>query len=174
MYQMVRTYAERATEKLRAERQHCCVTSVFIRTSPHDKNKTFYNPQTSGRLTIPTNDTRDIIQVSTRAGPDLEPGFRYMKAGVMLSDFYSQDVAQLNLFDEYPPLLNNQALMRPSIGLIIQDAAPSGLPGRAFKKVGPWRRKCYHQVIQHATLIYRWSNKKPYRYIYTSIFPSIP
>jgi DNA polymerase V len=113
MYQAICAYAERAAEKLRAERQHCCVISVFIRTSPHDENKTFYNPQASGRLTIPTNDTRDIIRVATQALDRIwKQGFRYMKAGVMLSDFYSQGVAQLNLFDEYQPRLNSQALMQ--------------------------------------------------------------
>lgn len=113
MHQAVCAYAERAAEKLRAERQHCCVISVFLRTSPHDENKTFYNPQASGRLAIPTNDTRDIIRVATQALERIwKPGFRYMKAGVMLSDFYSQGVAQLNLFDEYQPRLNSQALMQ--------------------------------------------------------------
>lgn len=113
MYQAVCAYAERAAEKLRAERQHCCVISVFIRTSPHEENKIFYNPQASGRLAIPTNDTRDIIRVATQALDRIwKQGFRYMKAGVMLSDFYSQGVAQLNLFDEYQPRRNSQALMQ--------------------------------------------------------------
>ena len=53
MYQAGCAYAERAAEKLQAGRKRCCVISVFIRASPHDENKTFYNPQASGRLTIP-------------------------------------------------------------------------------------------------------------------------
>ena len=35
-----------------------------------------------------------------------------MKAGVMLSDFFSQGVAQLSLFDEHPPRPDSTALMQ--------------------------------------------------------------
>ncbi len=42
MHQVVCAYAERAAEKLRAERQYCCVVSLFMRTSPHAENETFY------------------------------------------------------------------------------------------------------------------------------------
>lgn len=113
MHQAVCAYAERAAEKLRAERQFCCAVSVFMRTSPHAQNETFYAPQSSGRLTVPSNDTRDIIRVATHALQAIwKEGFRYMKAGVMLSDFFSQGVAQLNLFDEYPPRPGSHALMQ--------------------------------------------------------------
>jgi DNA polymerase V len=112
MHQAICAYAERAAEKLRSERQYCCAISIFMRTSPHAENEIFYGPQASGRLTIPTNDTRDIIRIAT-SGLDRiwKDGFRYMKAGVMLSDFFSQGVAQLNLFDEYQPRQNSDALM---------------------------------------------------------------
>ncbi|MFE8150470.1 translesion error-prone DNA polymerase V subunit UmuC [Brenneria goodwinii] len=113
MHQAVCAYAERAAEKLRAERQYCCVISVFMRTSPHAANEAFYGPQASGRLTTPSNDTRDIIRVAINALDRIwKAGFRYMKAGVMLSDFFSQGVAQLNLFDEYQPQPNSNALMQ--------------------------------------------------------------
>ncbi len=62
-----------------------------MRTSPHAHNETFYAPQASGRLTVPSNDTRDIIRVATHALQAIwKEGFRYMKAGVMLSDFFSR------------------------------------------------------------------------------------
>lgn len=112
MHQAICAYAERAAEKLRSERQYCCAISIFMRTSPHAENEVFYGPQASGRLTIPTNDTRDIIRIATRGLDRIwKDGFRYMKAGVMLSDFFSQGVAQLNLFDEYQPRQNSDALM---------------------------------------------------------------
>lgn len=122
MHQAICAYAERAAEKLRVEKQHCCVISVFMRTSPHDENATLYSPQASGRLAIPSNDTRDIIRVATHALSRIwKEGYRYMKAGVMLSDFFSQGVAQLNLFDEYQPQSNSNALMH-----VIDDINHSG------------------------------------------------
>ena len=44
-------------------------------------------------------------------------GHGYMKAGVVLGDFFSQGVSQLNLFDEYAPRANSEALMRVIDGL---------------------------------------------------------
>lgn len=113
MHQAICTYAERAAEKLRAEKQFCCYISVFIRTSPHAQGEVFYGNQSSGKLMIPSNDTRDIIRVATEAlGRIWISGYRYMKAGVMLSDFFNQGVAQLNLFDDYQPRPNSAALMK--------------------------------------------------------------
>lgn len=112
MHQAICMYAERAAEKLRAERQYCCAISVFMRTSPHAENEVFYAPQAGGQLTIPSQDTRDIIRVACSALDRIwKDGFRYMKAGVMLSDFFSQGIAQLNLFDENAPRPNSEQLM---------------------------------------------------------------
>lgn len=113
MHQAICAYAERAAEKLRKEKQYCCYISVFIRTSPHAKDGVFYSNQSSGKLMIPVNDTRDIIRVAIDALNRIWiDGHRYMKAGVMLSDFFSQSVAQLNLFDEHPLRAGSPALMQ--------------------------------------------------------------
>ena len=112
MRQAVCTYAERAAEKLRGERQYCRFISVFIRTSPHDDRGSGYNNQASGKLWLPSNDTRDIIRVATEALDRIWlEGERYMKAGVMLSDFFSDGVAQLDLFSESRVQANSAALM---------------------------------------------------------------
>ena len=59
---IVSNFAVRASEKLRNEKQKCSQVSVFVRTSPFNKNK----PQHTGMKTIelftPTSDTRDILQ----------------------------------------------------------------------------------------------------------------
>ncbi|MCX8964880.1 translesion error-prone DNA polymerase V subunit UmuC [Erwinia psidii] len=113
MRQAVCTYAERAAEKLRAGNQFCCVISVFIRTSPHADQSIFYAPQASGRLAIPSDDTRDIIRVAINSLERIwKAEFRYVKAGIMLSDLYGEDVAQLNLFDEHPPRPASHQLMQ--------------------------------------------------------------
>lgn len=113
MYQAICAYAERASEKLRSERQFCRFVSVFIRTSPHVDNETYYGNQASMKLLTPSNDTRDIINSATNSLSRIwADGHRYMKAGVMLADFFSNGVAQLNLFDENAPRKNSAALMK--------------------------------------------------------------
>ncbi|WP_086869295.1 translesion error-prone DNA polymerase V subunit UmuC [Kosakonia pseudosacchari] len=112
MHQAICAYAERAAEKLRAEHQFCRFISVFIRTSPHADNHIYYGNQASVTLMTPTNDTRDIIRAATGSLDQIwREGHRYMKAGVMLSDFFSSGVAQLNLFDENRPHANSAVLM---------------------------------------------------------------
>lgn len=112
MRQAVCAYAERAAEKLRKERQYCRHVSVFIRTSPHAIDEQYYANQAVSILPTPTNDTRDIINMAVSALDRIwRSDCRYLKAGVMLSDFYSLGVAQLNLFDEYTPWANSRALM---------------------------------------------------------------
>lgn len=142
MHQAICSWAERAAEKLREEKQFCRVVTVFIRTSPHAENEPFYSPHASGRLAIPSNDTRDIIRLATQSLAHIwRDGCRYIKAGVMLSDFFSQGVAQLNLFDKFQPQINSPALMR-----VIDDINHSGrgsvrFAGQGFQKGWSMKRE---------------------------------
>ncbi|MDU5782291.1 MAG: translesion error-prone DNA polymerase V subunit UmuC [Pantoea sp.] len=111
--QAVCQYAERAAEKLRQENQYCRQVAVFLKTSPHAANEAYYGNQAMGQLLTPSNDTRDIVRIATEALDRIWlDGYRYMKAGVMLGDFFSQGVAQLHLFDACGPRANSEALMQ--------------------------------------------------------------
>jgi len=112
MRQAICSYASRAAEKLRGEHQYCRFISTFVKTSPFAPNEPYYGNSASVKLLTPTQDSRDIIGAATRCLEAIwREGHRYQKAGVMLSDFYSQGVAQLNLFDENAPRHNSQSLM---------------------------------------------------------------
>lgn len=106
-------YAERAAEKLRAERQYCRHVSVFIRTSPFTPGEIHYGNVAGEKLTLATQDTRDIIALAMRLLDRIWlPGHRYMKAGILLDDFTPSGVSQLNLFDEIQPRPKSDMLMR--------------------------------------------------------------
>nr|MBA2814579.1 DNA polymerase V subunit UmuC [Candidatus Pantoea persica] len=108
--QAVCQYAERAAEKLRHEKQYCRQIAVLVKTSPHAGNESYYGNQASGQLLTPTNDTHGIVRVASEAlDRILLDGYRYMKAGIMLGDFLSQGIAQLQLFDPYGPRTNSEA-----------------------------------------------------------------
>lgn len=113
MRQAVCQYAERAAEKLRGERQYCRHISVFIKSSPFAVNEPYYSNVASEKLLTATQDTRDIIAAAIAALERIwRDGHRYAKAGVMLNDFSSTGVAQLNLFDEQPPRPHSRELMQ--------------------------------------------------------------
>lgn len=112
MRQAICSHATRAAEKLRNEHQYCRFISAFVKTSPFAHNEPYYGNSASVKLLTPTQDSRDIILAATRCLDTIwKIGCRYQKAGVMLGDFYSQGVAQLNLFDENAPRKNSQKLM---------------------------------------------------------------
>lgn len=112
MRQAICLYASRAAEKLRGEHQYCRFISAFVKTSPFALNEPYYGNSTSVKLLTPTHDSRDIITAATKCLDAIwRDGYRYQKAGVMLGDFYSQGVAQLNLFDDNAPRQNSEKLM---------------------------------------------------------------
>jgi DNA polymerase V len=98
---IVSNFAVRAAEKLRHERQKCSQVSVFVRTSPFNKNK----PQHTGMKTIelftPTNDTRDIL-IAAKKGllPIFRSGYDYAKAGIILNRFSDEQTKQYSLFKD--------------------------------------------------------------------------
>lgn len=141
MRQAVCAYAERAAEKLRSERQYCRQIAVFVRTSPHAIGETFYGNQAMGTLMTPSNDTRDIIRVSMESLDRIWlDGCRFMKAGVMLGDFYSQGVSQLNLFDEFKPHANSETLMRVVDGLNQSGKGKLWFAGQGMQKTWAMKR----------------------------------
>lgn len=112
MRQAICSYATRAAEKLRGEHQYCRFISAFVKTSPFALNEPYYGNSASLKLLTPTQDSRDIITAATKCLDVIwREGHRYQKAGVMLGDFYSQGVAQLNLFDDNAPRKNSEKLM---------------------------------------------------------------
>ncbi|WP_156529859.1 translesion error-prone DNA polymerase V subunit UmuC [Klebsiella oxytoca] len=112
MRQAICSYASRAAEKLRGEHQYCRFISAFVKTSPFALNEPYYGNSASVKLLIPTQDSRDIITAATKCLDAIwKDEHRYQKAGVMLGDFYSQGVAQLNLFDDNAPRQNSEKLM---------------------------------------------------------------
>ncbi|MEQ4531530.1 MAG: Y-family DNA polymerase [Mixta sp.] len=113
MRQAICSYASRAAEKLRGEHQYCKFIFVFVKTSPHALNEPYYGNSAAVKLLTPTQDSRDIIGAAIKCLDAVwREGHRYLKAGVMLGDFFSQGVAQLNLFDDHAPRRNSSQLMQ--------------------------------------------------------------
>ncbi len=142
MREAVCNYAVRAAEKLRGERQYCRQIGVFIRTSPHAEGEIFYGNQAIIKVLTPTNDSRDIIRVATEALDRIwREGCRYMKAGVMLGDFFSQGVAQLNLFDDIQPPANSETLMRVIDGINQSGKGKLWFAGQGIQKSWAMKRE---------------------------------
>lgn len=118
MQQALCQYATRAAEKLRGERQFCRHVGVFIRTSPHAVNEVYYGNSVGETLALPTQDTRDIIEVTMRLLDRIWlDGRRYMKAGIVLNNFTPNGITQLTLFDENKARARSAQLMKVLDGI---------------------------------------------------------
>lgn len=145
-------YATRATEKLRKEQQQAKVLTVFIRTSPFKDNEPQYSNSASGELRIPSCDTRDFIELANHLLKRIwKDGFRYAKAGVMLSDFYDPGMFQPGLFDDISTRSNSQQLMSVLDTINQSGAGKVFFAGQGTKK--DWSMKREHLSPAYTT---RW------------------
>ena len=145
-------YATRATEKLRKEQQQAKVMTVFIRTSPFKDNEPQYSNSASGELLIPSCDTRDFIELANHLLKRIwKDGFRYAKAGVMLSDFYDPGMFQPGLFDDVSTRANSQQLMSVLDTINQSGAGKVFFAGQGTKK--DWSMKREHLSPAYTT---RW------------------
>lgn len=112
MRRAVCDHAERATEKLRKEKQRCKCISLFIQTNQRAIGLNYSN-KISVPLEYPSNDTRDIIQALMK-GLSLiwRDGYRYYKAGIILSDFTDNDITQFDMFSTQKMFKNSDKLMQ--------------------------------------------------------------
>lgn len=145
-------YATRATEKLRKEQQQAKVLTVFIRTSPFKDSEPQYSNSASGELLIPSCDTRDFIELANHLLKRIwKDGFRYAKAGVMLSDFYDPGMFQPGLFDDVSTRSNSQQLMSVLDTINQSGAGKVFFAGQGTKK--DWSMKREHLSPAYTT---RW------------------
>ena len=108
----VSDYAARACAKLRRENQYCKMVSVFMRTNYFRKQDRQYHGFKSYRLFSPTNDTRDILNATRQLTKQMfQTNINFIKAGVMLSDFYDEGVYQGDLFRTIDKRINSEELM---------------------------------------------------------------
>ena len=98
---IVSNFAVRAAEKLRSEKQKCSQVSVYVRTSPFNKNKPQHSDLKTIELLTPTNDTRDILTAAKKGLlPIFRSGYDYAKAGIVLNKFTNEHVKQYSLFKD--------------------------------------------------------------------------
>ena len=95
----VSTYASRAAEKLREEKEVASLVSVSVMTNLHSKNqKRYYNTLTE-ELPHQTDYTGTIIKSALEILKKIyRPGYRYKKAYVSLHELSKKDLVQQHLF----------------------------------------------------------------------------
>ncbi len=100
------THCLNAAEKIRADDQVAKTITVFIRTSPFDKNKKYYSNSKTIDLALPTSNSIELIKNAVRTLKDVyKYGYSYQKAGIVLSGLKNTNQNDQNLLT---PLLENK------------------------------------------------------------------
>ena len=94
----ITAHALNATEKIRTDEQITRSITVFIRTSPFNKDKRYYSNSHTIELPIDTNNSLEIVKYALEALDKIyKPGYLYQKAGIILSKLKDADKFERNL-----------------------------------------------------------------------------
>ena len=99
----VASYTARAAEKLRQQNSRAGGIYVFIRTNRFRQNDPQYSNAAMVGFDDATSDTASLIRAAMGAIRHIyRAGYRYHKAGVMLTDLTAQDGGQMSLLNPDP------------------------------------------------------------------------
>ena len=94
----VTAYCLNAAEKIRGDNQTCKSLTVFIRTSPFNKNRKYYSNGLTIDLPIATNNSIELVKNARKALKNIyKSGYYYQKAGIILSKLKDSDGSEVNL-----------------------------------------------------------------------------
>ena len=108
----ITTHCLNAAEKIRTDKQTTRAVTIFIRTSPFDKNRKYYSNSITIELPVATNNSIELVKTAISGlGKIYKYGYFYQKAGIILSKLRDASEKELNLL---APILENksQPLMR--------------------------------------------------------------
>ncbi len=108
----ITTHCLNAAEKIRTDKQTTRAITVFIRTSPFDKNRKYYSNSITIELPVASNNSIELVKTAISGLKKIyKYGYFYQKAGIILSKLRDASEKELNLL---APILENKSkpLMR--------------------------------------------------------------
>ena len=112
LQESVTTHCLNAAEKIRNENQITRSITVYIRTSPFDKNRKYYSNSITIDLPIATSNSLELVKTSINGLKKIyKYGYFYQKSGIILSKLTESSENELNLL---APIMENksQTLMK--------------------------------------------------------------
>jgi DNA polymerase V len=95
----ITTHCLNAAEKIRSDNQTTKKITVFIRTSPFQKDKNYYANSKNIDLPMSTNDSIELVKQALIALKCIyRKGYKYQKAGIIFSGLSDVDIYKKNLF----------------------------------------------------------------------------
>ena len=143
-------YAARACEKLRKQKSRAQAVYVFVQTNGFRKTDRQYNNAFTRTLSIPTSDTRVIIDAAKFCLNKIyRHGYRYKKTGIMLLDLIPASLEQKQLFNNVNHLPSDR--MMDIVDLINNDHGPDTLFFGTQGIVREWKMRCGSRSPRYTT-----------------------
>lgn len=96
----IATWTTRAAEKMRTQKLAAGFLSVYVRTNPFKEIPQYHN-SVQIKLPQPTDSTAELLQYAIKGAEQIfREGYRYKKAGIMLSELVPSKSLQLSIFDK--------------------------------------------------------------------------
>ena len=106
----IATYAATVAAKLRHDKLHAGMVTVFLQTNRFRQDLPAYNPVLNFPIEFPTNSTIEITRIAHQALSRIfKEGYQYKKAGVIVTKISPETPHQLNFFLNEDP--RHRALM---------------------------------------------------------------
>ena len=103
----ITTHCLNAAEKIRTDKQTTRAITVFIRTSPFDKNRKYYSNSITIELPVASNNSLELVKNAINGLSKIyKYGYFYQKSGIILSKLKDASEKDLNLL---APILENKS-----------------------------------------------------------------
>jgi DNA polymerase V len=149
--QSIALYASRAAEKLRRQNLYTGSIHIYICTSPFNKKESFYENSVTIPLPEQTDNTLTLIKFSSLGLRKIyRNGYKYQKAGVILSKIVSNKEYQ-------PDLFNNKGERRKSSNLMAALDQINALMGKKILIIAaegitqPWKMRQNNMSPRYTT-----------------------
>jgi DNA polymerase V len=141
MEEALANYAARACEKLRQQNSRAQAVYVFVQTNGFRETDKQYSNALTCTLTIPTSDTRIIIEAAKFCLNRIyKQGYRYKKTGIMLLDLIPASLEQKHLFVNFDHRPGDHLM--ELVDRINKDHGPDTLFFGAQGVTREWKMRC--------------------------------
>jgi len=109
----ITTHCLNAAEKIRLDNQTVKKITVFIRTSPFQKDKNYYANSKDIDLPVGTNDSIELVRYALNGLKNIyKKGYKYQKTGIVFSNLKNANTYNKNLFSKISNEEKRENLMK--------------------------------------------------------------
>ena len=146
----VAAYVSTAAAKLRGQHSSARYLTVFLMTNRFRKDQPQYNNAATVELPVASDNTEELMHYAGQVVDRLfRDGYKYKKAGIMLTGLVPSDQVQADLFDRADRGRDSKVMQ--ALDLVNKHIKKGALQIAAQGRTQPWRMKCEKRTPNYTT-----------------------